>query len=267
MINWIIQTDYDRTRPVAEAVVQSGASVVGIQMVPFTHEVIPDDWSLDGHKLWNEFPKEGIIIPYGSTALIKLAQKKVWRGLAFNHKFNVSRWNHLRDDMLNQDASCYEIRNCHFSDVSPHDLCFVRPFEDLKAFPGQVMTYGDLFQASQNLQIGNHSFEGSLYVAVSKPKIIHAEWRWFIVDRKVISGALYRDNGKLCKVPVTDPVSWCEAQTLADVWLPHETCVMDLAITPHGMKVIKFNCLNASGFYNHDIPAVVKAVNAWAQTK
>ncbi len=46
-----------------------------------------------------------------------------------------------------------------------------------------------------------------------------------------------------------------------------ETCVMDLALTNEGLKVVEFNCLNASGFYYHDVRAIVKEVNAYYERK
>jgi hypothetical protein len=49
-----------------------------------------------------------------------------------------------------------------------------------------------------------------------------------------------------------------EAQSFADKWLPDSCCVMDLALVDDSLKVIEFNCINSSGFYNHDVSKIFK---------
>jgi hypothetical protein len=51
-----------------------------------------------------------------------------------------------------------------------------------------------------------------------------------------------------------------EAQELANKWLPDQCCVMDLALVEDELKVIEFNCINSSGFYDHDVDAIFKAL-------
>ena len=35
---------------------------------------------------------------------------------------------------------------------------------------------------------------------------------------------------------------------------------MDLALVKEGLKVIEFNCINASGFYDHDVKAIMTSL-------
>jgi hypothetical protein len=71
---------------------------------------------------------------------------------------------------------------------------------------------------------------------------------------------MYRIRGQRLVKREVDADVIAEAQRLADKWLPNQTCVMDLALTDEGVKVIEFNCFNSSGFYYHDIRAVAEAV-------
>jgi hypothetical protein len=86
------------------------------------------------------------------------------------------------------------------------------------------------------------------------------EYRWFIVGGKIISGSIYRKNDALYKERVIDSNTILTAQKLADMWLPHECCVMDTALIGTELKVVEFNCINCSGFFDHDISAVFKAL-------
>ena len=99
-------------------------------------------------------------------------------------------------------------------------------------------------------------------VVLCNPKPIQAEWRWFIVNGKIVSGSMYRCHGQLRNIRETDPAVIEEAQALADMWLPFDTVVMDTAITEdsNDVKVIEFNCINSSGFYDNDVVAIFDAL-------
>ena len=89
-------------------------------------------------------------------------------------------------------------------------------------------------------------------IVVAKPKEIEQEWRWFIVDGKIVDGSTYRLNGQLVKKHEDNPLVIKSAQQLALSWLPDDCCVMDVARVDGQLKVVEFNCINASGFYDHD---------------
>ena len=83
------------------------------------------------------------------------------------------------------------------------------------------------------------------------------------VGGKVISGSTYKMHKQRLVQRETDRAVIREAQELADGWLPHDVCVMDIALTKDGPKIIEFNCFNSSGFYYHDIGAIVAAVTKY----
>lgn len=120
----------------------------------------------------------------------------------------------------------------------------------------------DWFKDAMSLppESGTYAIDPEMLVIISEPKNILAEWRWFIVNGEIVDGAMYKNRGQLVKVYETDKQVIEEAQKFADGWLPNMNCVMDLALTERGLKVIEFNCINSSGFYNHDVNKIFKSL-------
>lgn len=261
MTTWAIQTVnlrlpfvYGNAAPLVEALKASGTSWLDCPMIPFSEELYMEC-------------NDPVIIPYGSTTLCKTAAKLGWTGLFFNEKtFNVPMWNRQRDDMLNFDAQTMSVEKAldFFKGVNPEREFFVRPYDDLKTFPGEVVTAKEFAGRIEALSCGYHTFGLGKEISISTVKNILLEARFFIVDRKVVSGSMYRFKGQLRKQRADKDMEK-EAQEFADNWLPHDTCVMDLALLEGGqLKVIEFNCINGSGFYDNDIPAIAKAITARA---
>lgn len=115
-------------------------------------------------------------------------------------------------------------------------------------------TVGDwLLDAMECSSSGSYQLDKNDKVVISPVRNIQAEWRYFIIDRKIVSGSMYRAYGRLRKQEELNEDVLKEAQSFADNWLPHECCVMDLALVDDEVKVIEFNCINSSGFYDNDV--------------
>ena len=95
---------------------------------------------------------------------------------------------------------------------------------------------------------------------VSPVKPIYREYRLFIVKHKVVTGSVYRIGGRAEISPDVEAYVLDYARTVMQRWMPAESCVMDLALTEHGLKVIEFNNINSSGFYACDVPKYVDAI-------
>jgi hypothetical protein len=261
MSTWVIQSnliDPVQISQIVDACNGQGLPYVGVQVLPFIEDI----------KFLTEEPTHEFCIPYGSTKLVRLAQERKWKGMFFDHeKFRVDVWNANRSDMLNDDAEVMlvaELRN-KVESIADDEVYFIRPVEDLKAFNGTVTTAKEIRHWMSSVDSGNFSFDENTPVIVAQPKKILAEWRWFIVGGKIISGSTYRMHGQRLVQRETDPDVINEAQELADGWLPHDVCVMDVAVIEGSPlpKVIEFNCFNSSGFYYHDIGAIVKAATKY----
>ncbi len=242
----------DQVEEIRQVVINHNLPHVFVSIIPFTREIICDEL-LDGVNY----------IQYGSTTLTMETYRLGWRGQYFNPvRFHADVWNTQRSDMLNSDAMVVPIVQAidYLRSLDTTTDIFIRPAEDLKQFSGQVIQASEaadwLTDAMECASSGSYQLALDTAVVVAPPKNIQAEWRWFVVGGRVISGAMYRCRGKLIKEREEDSATIAEAQTFADVWLPSPCCVMDLALVDNQLKVIEFNTINSSGFYNHDVEAI-----------
>lgn len=227
---------------------------IDVEVIPFSRVITSEDQLLGKD-----------YIPYGSTLFTMLTYELGWKGQFFNiDTFNYREFLDNRDDMLNDNV--LEIRDAiKFLEEQPEDDdFFVRPSEDLKQFTGMVLPAGELVDwfkdAMEFSGTGCYKIESGTEVVVSAPKNIQAEWRYFVVGGKVVSGSMYRYRGHLHKARVFEDDILEEAQGFANKWLPHETCCMDLALVDDEVKVIEFNCINSSGFYDNCVETVFDAI-------
>lgn len=229
---------------------------VYIGVIPFTHEITSDE------------PISGIdYIPYGSTLLTNIAADLGWRGLHFDvQKLNYEHFVKNRSDMLNngyifdvQEAIAFLTNQMR----GGGQQWFMRPSEDLKHFSGYVDDSKELAEHLKSMrdsftrgEIGSYGINPETKIVLAPPEDISAEWRWFIVGGKIISGSMYRAHGQLRKARELEKDVILEAQALADKWLPMDCVVMDTALVHGEVKIVEFNTINSSGFYDHDINSV-----------
>jgi hypothetical protein len=96
---------------------------------------------------------------------------------------------------------------------------------------------------------GERHIPDELDVFVSKPKVIEREYRCWVIDGKVIEVRGYMINGKVEVFPVSEPEFYAAAQSIADVYVPSNAVVLDMAKTPDGFKFLEFNNFHSSGWY------------------
>jgi hypothetical protein len=100
------------------------------------------------------------------------------------------------------------------------------------------------------------------WVVLSPPRRPYREWRCVIVGGEVVAAGCYMEEGNVRPSEISAPPSvWRWAAEVAEVWLPDETCVMDLAEDASGkLRVLEFNCIHASGFYGLDRGVIARAI-------
>ncbi len=195
----------------------------------------------------------GYYIPYGSVKFIKIATDFSMRAAErwkFNHEYYVCG----RTDMLNQECVFTKFKYIKFFDKD--QIWFVKPLYENKKFTGYCKSGKWLTWA-----VANNPEIQELEVCVSPRKLITEEYRCFVVQGKIISTSYY----KLFDTPFAkreeDEEKLKLFQQMADLWLPDENCTMDICKTESGeYKVVEFNRLNSSGFYDHDIKSVFSAL-------
>lgn len=198
----------------------------------------------------------GKVYVCGAIKLARIARDKGWvPGSFLNDNFSVDLWlAQLGSELLNHDLACGTLAGV---DAGQLARFFIRPAEDNKAFDGMVMDKETLADwrrdpARAHLQ--------QMQVVVSPVKAIYREYRLFIVDRKVVTGSVYRIGGRAEISPDVEDDVLEYARGIIARWTPAESFVMDVCLTQDGLKVIEFNNINSSGFYAINVPKYVDAM-------
>ncbi len=191
---------------------------------------------------------------YGSTRVAELAKYFNFKPGSFYNKlwFDPKQWIGKRDDLLNEKqtrVSVFELRTNWIGQSS-----FIKSV-DPKILTGMVLEESD-----QDWWTKEYShIDGRKILTISPLKNIVQEWRFFIIDGKLITGSQYKHDGILrIKEPIHDEV-WCKAIEMSKKWLPSKNIVMDICKLNTGeFNVVEFNSFNSSGFYNCDVKKIVQ---------
>lgn len=258
-MHWLLQSNLgtqERQQPyidALEALTKIGATWSYIKLIPFVGDVEPNiDYS--GKK----------VFALGSTSMIIAAKKYGWNpGVIYNENFRFEAWlDHLHPwNLLNGDGIVIP-----FGDANPDVNVFIRPCEDLKAFTGFVIEPENLRNWQKSIKAGEISTRaiqlGSDTPIVMAPaKLVLREWRFFIVDGKVITGSQYRTLYGKDESRDIDQDVYEFAQKMVDLWRPADCYVLDVGETAqNGLQMIEINNFNTSGIYMCDAKAAFAAV-------
>jgi hypothetical protein len=206
---------------------------------------------------------------WGATSVERITGKYGWNpGVFKNENFDMRVLNQqYGSSMLNADGKFYKL-----GEVPAFEgTAFIRPVHDSKSFTGQLINDDELDKWRTDLYELRHEFSTldlNTEVMVASPKRTIDEARFFIVDKNVVAGSMYRVDGRVLykqignDTPLYKPM-WEYAQGHASTfegWAPAEAFVLDVARTPEGFRVIEVNCINSAGFYDCNMTAVVKAI-------
>lgn len=248
---WILQKNYNKYYDQwVQELNNLNSKFVSIEIIPFAKEQ----------------PKVEVHEPavvYGTTSLMTFAQKQWTPGAFFTpENFRASTWQEkFKEDFLN-----YQGYTCKLNDLltSCPDEVFIRPNNDLKDFTGVVVQKENLMKQIENINNGGFQFDGNIEVFVAPVKPLQKEFRFFIVDGKAITGCQYKLKTMAFLNTKVEERVWAKAQELANIWTPAPVCVMDLAWDFNDdLKLLEFNCFNASGIYVCDLSKIIKSVEEY----
>ena len=250
---WVIQENLYKEEAFLDlinAVEKYGAPYEIVKVVPFSHELIPD------------INPTGKIVVMGATTMIGIAKERNWHyGAFYNDNFDHRAWAAAYGtELLNNDAEV-----CMFKDVNPsYSPFFIRPAADRKTFTGEVIDKANFdlwLKQTEGATDGYSTLRPETLVITAPPKAIHREWRFFVVNGKVITGSLYKLGSRVIHLPALhDEDAALYAQKMVDVWQPDIAFVIDVALTDNDFKVIEINCLNSAGFYKSNVNLIVEAL-------
>ncbi len=152
---------------------------------------------------------------------------------------------------------------------------FIKPNKGFKEFTGFVVkpeSFADEISSMNQLM---HVDPESL-VVVAEPKNIHSEYRYVIVDGKVVTGSEYRWDNVLDVRSDTHTMADEMAEAVANwSWQPDRVYVVDVALETWSTqnqfnsgrtlsirpKIVELNAFSSSGLYAMDTGKIVEAVS------
>lgn len=148
------------------------------------------------------------------------------------------------------------------------DKIFIRPSNGYKSFPGQTLPKEN-FEFELNVLMKSYGgLDLDQLVLVSPIQEIDEEYRFIVVDGKVVSGSLYMDKNnrkswsayydKVCE----DKKAFEFAEQLAKIYQPDKAYTLDVCKLPNGeYKMLEVNSLCCGSMYGNDYEKVVNAIN------
>lgn len=148
------------------------------------------------------------------------------------------------------------------------DYIFIRPSDGYKSFPGQTLSYEN-FDDEFDTLIKSYGGLDIYKLCVISPAVeINKEYRFIVVDGKVISGSLYMDNNnrkdwkayydKECY----DGLAWKFAEEMSKIYQPDRAFTLDVCKLSNGeYKLIEINSFCCASMYGNNYDNVVKAIN------
>jgi hypothetical protein len=126
---------------------------------------------------------------------------------------------------------------------------FIKPTSDLKGFVGGIIKPGVSIEdfILNSARMPDWINEVSL---ISDIKEIHSEYRFFVVNNKVITGSRYMLNKEVLPSEIIPESVLSKAHELAKAYTPERVFTMDLGLLSNGeIEIVEYNCFNGSGTY------------------
>lgn len=262
---WAVQTKLaqeDATKFLVDAFQKLGLNWAAFPVRPFEHH-IPD------------FQWDGPIVYYGSTGLVK----RVWENetaragarLFYDPERHATSWYGARlgEAWLNHGAQRFTV-----GDIldGPDFACFgfgpdffCRPDRDLKAFAGKVYTYGEFLDLMKR-SLDHDAVTRETVIVMNAPTEIEREYRTWWIGGEVAAVVGYKTGDRVKPWDVSEDER-CEIAAYSKEHGAHlaelEAFVLDVAVTPRGLRVVEINDIHASGFYltEHILDVVAELSN------
>lgn len=241
--------------------------------IPYTvHKVVP----FSGELIPEVQPQRKKIICFGSYSMRHTAKAQGWHpGVydLFEQDFRV-QFEHWGDLMLNADSTIVPFKDAEVTEVS-----FIRPINDSKYFAGTVFEVQEFWDWKRKVCVLEHDYGNSLtgdtIIQICKPKVIYAEYRYWIVGGKIATKSMYKRGDQVIYSKDVDPrfdefvdhvlrmekgKRGITLSTTPQGWAPHRAFVLDVCDTPDGIKIVEINTINASGFYAANVQDLVMAL-------
>lgn len=202
------------------------------------------------------------VICIGSYSMKQSAKKFGWNpgvyDLApFDFRQQLKHWG---TELLNFDSLVCEVQ---FAPIA-HQEVFVRPVDNSEVFPSQVIAPNDFQGWKDNLlNIKDTDFYSpkNQLIQICKVKNILKEYRFWIVDGKIISSSQYKSNQQSSIKEGAPKAVIKYVEKVVKKWTPHKAFAIDICETLDSFKITDIKTINSSDFYAGDISAIFTAIN------
>lgn len=201
-VGWLIDSDmFSEYRDELVAAIGAAGHVAKLVQAPQP----PYRWDDTDCSYRKTFPADACVVTLGDIEFATRIQcENRWTPGAFCTVENYAcskYYCHFGQFILSQNYAMLPFgdlgrqRDFLFQTFGVEGKIFVRPDSPLKLFTGQLASW-DRFAADIEY-MGFYEFPPESLVVVSSPRIIVAEWRFIVVNRRVVAGSQYKRDGKL----------------------------------------------------------------------
>jgi len=222
--------------------------------------------------VYNQYPDEDCVVFYGTLNLARQLQRtKKWIPGIYCNFTNMcckTYYSHFGKYLFNKDYIFFPMmeilrrREEIFKQFGVDDMIFIRPDSGAKCFTGQTVPLE--FLDKEFKLFGNYAGKplDEILAVISSPKIIDAEWRMVIADRKVITGSQYKKDGELDESEYFDIEAFELADKIAkEEWQPDIAYTLDICKSNGEYSMLEANSFSCSGLYKCCLEPIVNTVS------
>ncbi len=215
-------------------------------------------------------------LAFGSISFIRAARRHLThQPLAYysDERFYLSRYAHKLPSSWMLNAGGLFLPCASVLDQLPAierwlggQAFFMRPDSGAKVFTGQRIEYADARRQIEALaSVSSLTADTIVYLAPEQP--VEAEYRIFIVNRKVIGGSFYSFDEAASGETIPHEAFALAEAVAAHPWQIDIAYSCDIAVTNGRTKVVELNAGSTSGFYDSDSKSIILAMMnaAWLE--
>lgn len=209
------------------------------------------------------------VVQYPSEFQIKNSAKilkALTNGIFYDfERFDQKYYGNLGLPLLNENAEYIPLADNLETSFSVDK--FIKPTRDLKAFDAGIIKAGE--KLGKYVKYKNRQrFYLEEDIVVSDVIEMCDEFRFFVIDKKVVTGSAYRRNGVLGEDRVVPRDVFLKAEEYAKMYQPIDIFTMDLARLSDGsIKIIEYNCFNCSGVYLCNLLRTYEEIKKYLKNK
>lgn len=277
---WVLESNlYNEAAfdSLVSAIERVGSKYSIVKRIPIFNILVDED----GNEVQLKIPEDDVFV-CGSTGMGSIAKQNGWSPGYFDENLDYELimrqygkycLNHRGAVTTMRDG--VEVQDPKIKTITVAGKFFARPVSDKKSFAGTVFTVDDfnkwrdliLTMESESSEAENTLTTLKLddKIVIAPLTTIYQEFRFFVVDQKIITGSMYKFGSKVCySTDVPQRVSHF-AQQMASTWSPNRAYCLDIAVVEEDdlgdLRVIEINALNSAGFYACDMNKFVGAIN------